>query len=217
MEPRPLFPIPFLLRPGEVALDDGVAFCVAVLVAILVNAEGQAFAAALLGDRRPGAKDRLHFNVFLHLDVLGTLSFLATGMGWSKTIGVETSKFKYPAFFLVLTRAAGPFANFLMANIAGSLAWLLKSMSLDPRVFLMVLAVNVTVAVYNLVPLMPMAAGTLASVLLIPRDSRLEQAYRQGGPYFLLGLLLLDRFSDGDLLGKFLAPLVRDLFTLLTT
>ncbi len=217
MEARPLFPIPFLLRPGEVALDDGVAFCVAVLVAVLVNAEGQAFAATLLGDKRPGAKDRLHFNVFLHLDVLGTLSFLATGMGWAKTIAVDVSKFQHPGFYLVLTRAAGPFANFLMANIAGSLAWLLKSMSLDPRVFLMVLAVNVTVAVYNLVPLMPMAAGTLASVLLMRRESRLEQTYRQAGPYFLVGLLLLDRFSDGDIVGKFLAPLVRDLFTLLTT
>jgi len=217
MDARPLFSIPFVLRPGEVALDDGVAFCVAVLVAILVNAEGQAFAAALLGDRRPGAKDRLHFNVFLHLDMAGTLSFLATGMGWPKTITVDVTKFKYPNFYLVLTRAAGPFANFLMANIAGSLAWLLKSISLDPRVFLMVLAVNVTVAIYNLVPLMPMAAGTLASVLLIPKDSRLEETYRQAGPYLLVGLLLLDRISDGDFIGKFLAPLVRDLFTLLTT
>ena len=217
MDARPLFAIPFVLRPGEVALDDAVAFCVAVLVAILVNAEGQAFAAALLGDRRPGAKDRLHFNVFLHLDIVGTLCFLATGMGWSKPIAVDVTKFKYPNVSLVLTRAAGPFANFLMANIAGSLAWLLKSMSLDPRVFLMVLAVNVTVAIYNLVPLMPMAAGTLASVLLIPKDSRLDQTYRQAGPYLLMGLLLLDRISDGDILGKFLAPLVRDLFTLLTT
>ncbi|WP_448384003.1 hypothetical protein [Desulfosoma sp.] len=217
MDARPLFSIPFVLRPGEVGLDDGVAFCVAVLVAILVNAEGQAFAATLLGDKRPGAKDRLHFNVFLHLDIVGTLSFLATGMGWSKTIAVDVTKFKYPNLYLVLTRAAGPCANFLMANIAGSLAWLLKSMSLDPRVFLMVLAVNVTVAIYNLVPLMPMAAGTLASVLLIPKDSRLDQTYRQAGPYLLMGLLLLDRISDGDILGKFLAPLVRDLFTLLTT
>lgn len=217
MDARPLFPIPFVLRPGEVALDDGVAFCVAVLVAILVNAEGQAFVATLLGDKRPGAKDRLHFNVFLHLDALGTLSFLAAGMGWAKTITVDVTRFKYPNLYLVLTRAAGPFANFLMANIAGSLAWLLKSMSLDPRVFLMVLAVNVTVAIYNLVPLMPMAAGTLASVFLMPKDSRLGQTYLKAGPYLLVGLLLLDRFSGGDLIGKFLAPLVRDLFTLLTT
>lgn len=217
MEARPLFPIPFILHPGSVDFDDAVSFCVSVLVAILINAEGQAFAAALLGDRRPGAKDRLHFNVFLHLDVLGTLSFLATGMGWSKTISVDTEKFKHPGLYLVLTRAAGPFANFLMANIAGSLAWLLKSLSLDPRVFLMVLAVNLTMAVYNLVPLLPMAAGTLVSVVFMTKDSRLEQSYRQWGPYLLLAVLLLDRLSNGDVVGKFLAPAVRDLFTLLTT
>ncbi|ROR02996.1 zinc metalloprotease [Desulfosoma caldarium] len=217
MEARPLFPIPYVLHPAHLAVDDAVSFCVAVLVAVLVNAEGQAFAATLLGDKRPGAKDRLHFNAFLHLDVLGTLSFLATGMGWSKRIGVDTTKFKYPDLYLVLTRAAGPFANFLMANIFGSLAWLLRSLSLDPRVFLMVVAVNLTVAVYHLVPILPMATGTLVSVMLIPKGSRLEQSYHQLGPYLLLAVLLLDRLSEGEIVGRFLAPFVRDLFTLLTT
>ncbi len=217
MEVRPLFPIPFFLDPDLVALDDAIAFSVAVLVAVLVNAEGQAFVATLLGDKRPGAKDRLHFNAFLHLDLLGTLSFLATGMGWGKTVSVDTSKFKYPNLYLVMTRAAGPFANFLMANIAGSLAWLLKSLSLDPRVFLMVVAVNLTVAVYHLVPLLPMAGGTLFSVTLIPKGSRLEQSYQQLGPYILLAVLVLDRLLHGEIVGKFLAPFVRDLFSLLTT
>ncbi|MEJ5347252.1 MAG: hypothetical protein WHS46_00995 [Desulfosoma sp.] len=217
MEVRPLFPIPFFLHPDLVALDDAIAFSVAVLVAVLVNAEGQAVAATLLGDKRPGAKDRLHFNAFLHLDLLGTLSFLATGMGWAKTVSVDTSKFKYPDLYLVMTRAAGPFANFLMANIAGSLAWLLKSISLDPRVFLMVVAVNLTVTVYHLVPLLPMAAGTLVSVTLIPKASRLQQSYQQLGPYILLFVLVMDRLLHGEVVGKFLAPFVRDLFTLLTT
>ncbi|MGQ9484005.1 MAG: hypothetical protein ACUVSA_03200 [Desulfosoma sp.] len=217
MEARPLFPIPFVLHPAHMALDDVVSFCVAVLVSVLVNAEGQAFVATLLGDKRPGARDRLHFNAFLHLDLLGTLSFLATGMGWPKAVAVDTTKFKHPDLCLVITRAAGPFANFLMANIAGSLVWLLKSLSLDPRVFLMVVAVNLTVTVYHLVPLLPMATGTLISAILIPKGSRLEQSYGQLGPYLLLSLLLLDRLLRGEIVGHILAPFVRDLFTLLTT
>ncbi len=215
MEVRPLFSVPFFLDPHTLAVDDAVSFCVAVLVAVLVNAEGQAFAAALLGDSRPGAKDRLHFNAFLHLDVLGTLSFLATGMGWPKMISVDTTKFKSPALYLLFTRAAGPFANFLMANIAASLVWLLKTISFDPRVFLMILAVNVTVAVYNLLPLAPMAAGTLVSVVLTPKNPLLAQMYQRVGPYALLSVLILDRLTQGKVIGTFLAPIVQHLFTML--
>src|SRR5512143_1191677 len=107
--------IPYLLIPGHSALDDSVSFVVAVLVAITVNAEAQAFAAAFLGDARPGAKDRLHFNAFLHLDILGSLCFLLGGFGWPRQISVDAGKFRHPRLYPALVRIAGPFGNFLMA------------------------------------------------------------------------------------------------------
>ena len=46
------WPVPYLLDPAHFAVDAFVAFCVAVLLAVLVSAEAQAFMATLLGDSR---------------------------------------------------------------------------------------------------------------------------------------------------------------------
>jgi len=215
VEQRALFSIPYLIDPRTLALDDTVTFCVAVLIAVLVNAEAQAYVATLLGDARPGAKDRLHFNAFLHLDSLGTLCFLVAGMGWAKRVAVDPTKLKHPAWYLILVRCAGPFANFLMANVAASVVWLLHTLAIDARVFMMVLAVNLTVAVYNVLPLPPLAGGALVSALLPEQGGRFRQLYEQLGPYLLLALLLLDRIADGRIITIHLVPHVRRLFGLL--
>ena len=215
MPPRDLFPIPYLIDPRTYAFDDVVTFCLSVLIAVLVNAEAQAYVGTLLGDTRPGAKDRLHFNAFLHLDPLGTLSFLVGGAGWPKRVDVDPARFQHPTGYLILTRCAGPFANFLMANIAASIVWLLGAFSIDARVFLLVLAVNLTVALYNLLPIPPFAGGSLISALLPEKGERLRWFYEQAGPYVLLAVFLLDRIYEGQFLSSLLGAHVQRLFTLL--
>ena len=98
-----------------------MTFCVSVLLATMINAEAQAFAATFLGDARIGARDRFNFNVFLHLGMLGTICYLVGGFGWPRKLDVDPSKFKHPRAYLVITRAVGPMANLLLASIAGSL------------------------------------------------------------------------------------------------
>jgi len=136
-------------------------------------------------------------------------------VGWAKRVDVDPSRFEHPTWYLVLTRCAGPFANFLMANIAASIVWLLHTLSIDARVFMMVLAVNVTVALYNVLPLPPLAGGSLISALLPEQGGRFGQLYEQVGPYLLLALLLLDRIADGQIITVHLGPYVRHLFALL--
>jgi Zn-dependent protease len=216
MPSRTALMIPYLITPENLALDDVVAFCIAVLVAVLVNAEAQAFAAVILGDSRPGAKDRLHFNAFLHLDILGTLCFLAGGFGWPRRVTVDEGKFKHPRWYLVLARFAGPLGNFLMANIAASIFYLLGEMRTDGRVFLMVLSVNLTVAIYNLIPIPPLAAGSLVTHLLLPQDSKLSRIFTQLGPFVLVAICLVERISHWNFISNAVDPLIRTLFALLT-
>lgn len=216
MPSRTALVFPYLITPENLALDDVVAFCIAILVAVLVNAEAQAFAAVILGDSRPGARDRLHFNAFLHLDVLGTLCFLVGGFGWPRRVDVDAGKFKHPRLYLVLTRFIGPLGNFLMANIAASVFWLLGEMHTDGRVFLMVLGVNLTVAVYNLVPIPPLAAGSLAIHLLLPQDSKLSKLFTQLGPFVLVAIFLVERISHWNFISNAVDPLIKSLFALIT-
>lgn len=197
--------IPYVPDPSTLAVDAFIAFCVSVLFAVLVNREGQAFAATLLGDRRPGAKDRMHFIAFLHLDPLGTLCFLVGGFGWAKPLDIDTQKFTRPHLYLLLARLAGPVANLLLANIAASIIALMRVVDAPGRVFQMVLGVNVTMAVYNLIPLPPMAAGA-ALCLGLPRQ--LVWLLERAGPFALLGLALLDRLYPPGIISPYLNPLV---------
>ncbi len=208
MSSPPPVPVPYLIDPAHLAFDDLVTFCVSILVAVLINAEGQAHVATFLGDFRPGAKDRLHFNAFLHLDILGTLCFLVDGFGWARKMEVDPSKFRHPRPYLVVTRFFGPIANLLMAAIVSSIVVLLKIFDLDPRVFNMLIGVNVTMAVYNLIPLPPLAAGALVRVLIPAGWARLDWWFSKAGPFLVLALALLERLSPHPFLSPHLNPLV---------
>jgi Zn-dependent protease len=200
--------VPFFIDPQHLAVDAVVSFVISVLLAVTINAEAQAYVALFLGDYRPQAKDRLHFNPFLHLDILGSICYLAGGFGWSRTMDIDPSKFKHPRLFTIITRAAGPFANFLLANIAGSIVYMMKIVDFDPRVFLMVVGVNVTTAVYNLLPLPPMAAGALIHALIPGSLSRVRRVFWQAGPFLLVALVLWERITQKGLISPYLNPLV---------
>jgi Zn-dependent protease len=165
MNPYAAWPVPFILSPHNLAIDAVTAFVVSVLLACMVNAEAQAFVSTFLGDTRVGAKDRFNFNVFLHLDILGSICYLVGGFGWSRTMEIDRSKFAHPRLYTAITRLAGPVANLLLAGIGASLVSIMTSLEWEPRVFLMIIGVNVTTAIYNLIPIPPRPGlGDLRSV-----------------------------------------------------
>ena len=183
MSTESAWPVPFLLDPATLTIDSAVAFCVSVLVTVTLNAEAQAFMSNLLGDRRPGARDRLHFNAFLHLGILGSICYLVGGFGWPRGFDIDRSKFEYPRLYMVLTRMAGPLANLLMASIVGSIVMIFNVFEYNPRVFLMVIGVNLTTAIYNLIPVPPMAMGYLVSELMPQMEERTRTLLFMVGPY----------------------------------
>ncbi len=207
------WPVPFLIGPQNLAVDAIVAFCVSVLLAVMINAEAQAFVATFLGDSRVGAKDRFHFNAFLHLDILGSICYLVGGFGWPRTMDLDRSKFARPRLYTVIARMAGPLANLLLAGIAGSLVTLMKAFEWNPRVFMMVVGVNITTAVYHLIPLPPLAMGSLVSELLPESAVRARSIWLQTGPFLVLALALLERLTHQAILSPYLDPLVKALFT----
>ena len=206
------WPVPFVLGPHTLAIDAVTAFVVSVLLACLVNAEAQAFASTFLGDSRVGAKDRFHFNAFLHIGVLGSICYLVGGFGWPRTMGIDRSKFAHPRLYTVLTRLAGPVANLLLAGIAGSLAAVMKSFEWDPRVFLMVIGVNITTAIYNLIPLPPLAIGSLVCELLPPAAVRTRSLFLQIGPFLILALALWERINQQGVFSLYIDPLIKSTF-----
>ncbi|MFP3866774.1 MAG: site-2 protease family protein [Desulfobacteraceae bacterium] len=202
------FPVPYIFNLSNFVVEDLIAFVLGILFAITINAEAQAFMAAILGDRREGAKDRGHFFFLFHMDPLGTLSFLVAGFGWPRQVAIDPGKFEYPRLYTVITRFAGPIANLAIAGIAASFIILMSIINIDPHLFLGVIAVNITVAVYNLLPLPPLAASYIISELLTGKFDGLKKAFESLGPYVLIGILLLDRIYDLKLFSPYFDPII---------
>jgi Zn-dependent protease len=202
------WPIPYILDPHHLTIDATVAFIVSALLAIMINAEGQAWVSAMLGDVRRDAKDRLHFNAFLHLDITGSICYLVAGFGWPKYLDIDPSKFKYPKLFLLLSRLAGPIANLIMASVAATLVSAVRFLDMIPLVFLMVVGVNVTTAVYNLIPIPPLAASTLITMWIPEESEGLRKLLNLAGPFFLVAIFLAERITGEGIISPYLNPIV---------
>jgi hypothetical protein len=197
--------IPDLSMP----IDTLITFVVSVLLAILINAEAQAWMAALLGDARPEAKDRFHFIVFFHMSVLGSLCYLVAGFGWPKPLDINPAKFQHPRLYPILVRFTGAFANFLLANIAASMVFAIRFLELDPLVFLMVAGVNATTAVYHLIPIPPLAAGSLITAFIPEPSPLVRRVIYFSGSGLILAIFLTERITGVGIISPYLNPAVR--------
>jgi Zn-dependent protease len=212
MTPDTAWAVPFIIGPQNLAVDAVTAFCVSALLAVMLNAEAQAFVSAFLGDSRIGAKDRFNFNAFMHLSILGTVCYLVAGFGWPRTMDIDRSKLAHPRLYTVIVRLAGPMANLILAGIAGSLATIMKTFEWDPRVFLMVIGVNITTAIYNLIPLPPLAMGSLVGELLPPDAVKTRSLFLQIGPFLILALALWERITHQGIISPYVDPLIKTIF-----
>lgn len=206
------FQVPYLFDFTKPVVEDLVIFAVAMLIAILVSAEGQAFAATMLGDVRENPKDRMHFNAFMHMSLLGTLNFFVAGFGWAREIDIDATKFKnHPGLRLVFSRLAGPVANLLMANIAASINWILGRYELEDKVFVAIVVVNVAMAVYSLL-IIPPLPGSVLLFAFLPETyffATLKRYLRRLGPFLIVGIFLAARLSGWTGIDSFFAPVLR--------
>lgn len=205
------FTFPYLVDYSHLVLEDAVIFCVAALAGIMVSAEGQAFVATLLGDSRAGAKDRFHYNAFLHMSVLGTLNFLVAGFGWAKEMDIDVTKFKnHPRLFLVIARVAGPLSNLLLANIAASLNWLLGTYGIEDKVFSTIAVVNVTMAVYGLLMIPPLPGSSLLFALFPNSNffAKVKKNFIIAGPFIIICSFGAVRLSGWDGPSSVFTPVV---------
>lgn len=142
-------------------------FAFLVLVCSLSLHEwGHAFVADKLGDPLPRLQGRVTINPLAHIDLIGTI-LLPLGMilfspgfaiiGWAKPVQVALQNPKTRMRDDLVSTAAGPLVNLLLAVLLSVAAGVVAYYAPDYfRAFTLAISLNLLLFVFNLIPLPPL-------------------------------------------------------------
>ncbi len=148
----------------------------AVLIAISIHETAHGYVAYKLGDPTAKNMGRLSLNPLDHLDIMGVICMLLFGFGWAKPVPVNPLYFKNRKQGMSLVGLAGPMSNLFMALISALLLGVffgfglhaLESIFVDflLNVLSAIMALNVGLAVFNLIPIPPLDGSKILAVVL---------------------------------------------------
>ena len=174
----------------------GVVVLASIIGAISVHEASHAFAAVKLGDSTPKLQGRLTLNPLRHLDPWGTLLLIFAGIGWGKPVQFNPYNLKHPRRDSGLIAFAGPASNIVMAVVVAVVARILPIQSiLILTVVQYFVAINLVLAVFNLLPIEPLDGFKIVSGVLPSYLVHKWEETRRYGIFILIILLITGAFS----------------------
>jgi Zn-dependent protease len=169
---------------------DFIIKAIVFIVALTIHEFAHAYTADKLGDPTPRSYGRLTLNPLAHLDLLGTLAIIFIGFGWAKPVPFDAYNLRNPRRDSMLIALAGPASNLILAGAISILLNFIPS-SFITLILQYVLLGNVSIAIFNLIPVFPLDGEKILGGLL-PPDLYREYAniMAQYGTIILILMLL---------------------------
>lgn len=187
----------------------------AALITLSVHEYSHGYAAYRLGDPTARNFGRLTLNPLKHIDPIGAICMVLFRFGWAKPVPINARNFKNPRNGMAITAAAGPASNLFLAFLA---AILMKLVSLLSSAVLLAVPVgaityvqyffyylllffylfhllNLSLCIFNLIPLPPLDGSRILYVFLPPRLYFKIMRYERIIQIVLLIALWLGAFS----------------------
>jgi Zn-dependent protease len=154
-----------------------------------------AFIAVKLGDDTPRLSGRLTINPMAHISPMGALMIFLFGFGYAKPVPVRMRHFKNPKRDMAIVALAGPLCNILQAFVYMILFCAITNINTTNMgivyiafFFYYAAQVNVSLGVFNLLPIPPLDGSRLATALLPAKYYFKIMQYER---YIMIGLFVL--------------------------
>ncbi len=151
-------------------------FSYAVLLFVMLPAHelAHAWAAHRLGDDTAKWNGRLRFDPLRHLDPMGAVMIVLFGIGYARPVPINPYNFKNPKRDMALSALAGPVSNLLMAVASVGLFRVccifvkdyLILQYLQLALIDVFAGVNISLAVFNLLPIPPLDGSKIFGFFL---------------------------------------------------
>lgn len=163
-----------------------------ILIASTIHEYAHAIAAFKLGDPTAKAEGRLTLNPLKHIDPIGALSMILFKFGWSKPVPIQEYNFEKRELYTGITAIAGPISNILLALFTGLLNLLINpgQDSLIALILYTFATINISLAVFNLIPIPPLDGHMIVRALL-PKQVRYYWEQLEKFSIILIILLIL--------------------------
>ena len=181
----------------------------AVLIALTVHELAHAFVALRLGDDTAKLQGRVTLNPIRHIDPMGLLLLVVAGFGWAKPVLIDRSKLKKPVRDDILIALAGPASNALLAMLVVIVLKVVVELvtfrtragfQLVTGILLGNISINVSLALFNLLPIPPLDGSHVVTNLLLHRTPQGAATYFRYGSFLLLAIIVAERVANIDIL-----------------
>jgi Zn-dependent protease len=174
------------------------------ILSLSIHEWAHAWSAWKLGDDTAARMGRLTLNPLAHIDIFGTivLPLLGSPLAWAKPVPVDPTRFRRTISMssgMAITAAAGPLSNVVQAVVFAVLYGLVARFArgwIPPGspgryFFTGMIFVNVSQAVFNMIPVPPLDGSRILAWVIPYRFRDQWHAVEQYAPFLIVGLVLL--------------------------
>lgn len=171
---------------------------IVALTALPVHECAHAYAAMRMGDHTAERQGRLTLNPFAHFDPIGTTAIILFGFGWAKPVPINPLNFNNPKKGMMLSALAGPLSNIGLAflsmvfyKLVPLLSYIgvgVSFVSTLSTFFYYAMTINISLGVFNLIPIPPLDGSRIATYFLPQRTYFKIMQYER---YILIAFFLI--------------------------
>lgn len=196
---------------------------IVLIFSVMIHEVSHGYVAEYLGDPTARLAGRLTFNPLKHIDPFGSVILPAIMalpalfgqpvviLGWAKPVPYNPYNLKNPVSGGAKIAAAGPISNLIIAAVFGLALRFLGGFGFFSaafiRLFADIIALNIILAIFNLIPIPPLD-GSRILMAILPRTPSVAKAFFVLERYGLIIVLIL-LFSG---LFQIILPLVNLIF-----